>query len=450
MIIKYESPDRNEDVTGGVVPHPEGRASHRKLPSICSNWVEGKPREKPQPGNLPQPGFEPGPPGFAARRAKRYSTGVDYIYLNSQKVFKVSAIALTTQFHSSDQGPSDIMCDNLPAAAVALGLSLCVTGSDIPKPSGQNPTSNNMAPITRKLDQEMMGEVYKRKVETREELLARILHACAQVKECPNQLRSATQQLSTRAAKCIEIDGGLFEHVCKENYTIEQNIRRLRWAGHVARMGESKSAYIVLVGKKGERLLGRPRCRWEDNIKMDLKEMGYDSRDWINLAQYRDRWRGLYEGGYEPPGVTVTYDGRNHVEMKERLKKGKYAISTLNQVLWDKKIRIETKHTIYKSIVRSTTLYGAETWQLQNAFKNKFLALEMDYWRRSAGISKRGKIRNDIIREKMQVKNDVVEDIFTKQLIWYGHRPKMRMNTERLPRLVCDWTHQEEENEEDL
>ncbi|KAJ4440495.1 hypothetical protein ANN_08636 [Periplaneta americana] len=53
---------------------------HRKLPSICSYWVEGKPLKnlkKPQPGNLPQPGIEPGPPGFAARRSDRYSTGVD-------------------------------------------------------------------------------------------------------------------------------------------------------------------------------------------------------------------------------------------------------------------------------------------------------------------------------------------------------------------------------------
>ncbi|KAJ4439400.1 hypothetical protein ANN_07522, partial [Periplaneta americana] len=59
----------------------------------------------------------------------------------------------------------------------------------------------------------LKSEIYKCKVETREELLARILHACTQVKECPNQLRSAKQHLSTRAAKCIEVDGGLFEHV---------------------------------------------------------------------------------------------------------------------------------------------------------------------------------------------------------------------------------------------
>ncbi|KAJ4440635.1 hypothetical protein ANN_08782 [Periplaneta americana] len=68
--------------------------------------------------------------------------------------------------------------------------------------------------------------------------------------------------------------------------------RRLRWAGHVARMGESRNAYRVLVGRpEGKRPLGRPRRRWEDNIKMDLREVGYDDRDWINLAQDRDRWR---------------------------------------------------------------------------------------------------------------------------------------------------------------
>ena len=68
--------------------------------------------------------------------------------------------------------------------------------------------------------------------------------------------------------------------------------RRLRWAGHVARMGETRNAYRVLVGRpEGKRPLGRPRRRWEDNIKMDLREVGYDGGDWINLAQDRDLWR---------------------------------------------------------------------------------------------------------------------------------------------------------------
>ncbi|KAJ4441191.1 hypothetical protein ANN_11042 [Periplaneta americana] len=68
--------------------------------------------------------------------------------------------------------------------------------------------------------------------------------------------------------------------------------RRLRWAGHVARKGESRYAYKVLAGRsEGKRSSGRPRRRWEDNIKMDLRKMGYDDRVWINLAQDRDRWR---------------------------------------------------------------------------------------------------------------------------------------------------------------
>ncbi|KAJ4449009.1 hypothetical protein ANN_00403 [Periplaneta americana] len=83
-------------------------------------------------------------------------------------------------------------------------------------------------------------------------------------------------------------------HALYSSSDIIRNIksRRLRWAGHVARMGESRNAYRVLVGRpEGKRPLGRPRRRWEDNIKMDLREVGYDDREWINLAQDRDRWR---------------------------------------------------------------------------------------------------------------------------------------------------------------
>jgi hypothetical protein len=70
--------------------------------------------------------------------------------------------------------------------------------------------------------------------------------------------------------------------------------RRLRWAGHVACMGEKRGAYRALVGKpEGRRPLGRPRRRWEDNIKMDLREVGWGGIDWIDLAQDRDRWQAI-------------------------------------------------------------------------------------------------------------------------------------------------------------
>jgi hypothetical protein len=68
----------------------------------------------------------------------------------------------------------------------------------------------------------------------------------------------------------------------------------MRWAGHVARIGEKRNAYRILVGKlEGKRSLGRPRCRWVDNIKIDLLETGWGGVDWIGLAQDRDKWRAL-------------------------------------------------------------------------------------------------------------------------------------------------------------
>ena len=70
--------------------------------------------------------------------------------------------------------------------------------------------------------------------------------------------------------------------------------RRMRWAGHVERMEDRRGLYRVLVGKReGKRLLGRSRGRWEDNIRMDLQEVEYGGMNWIELAQYRERWWAL-------------------------------------------------------------------------------------------------------------------------------------------------------------
>ncbi|KAJ4443860.1 hypothetical protein ANN_05647 [Periplaneta americana] len=102
-------------------------------------------------------------------------------------------------------------------------------------------------------------------------------------------------------------------HALYSSPDIIRNIksRHLRWAGHVARMGDSRNAYRVLVGRpEGKRPLGRPRRRWEDNIKMDLMEVGYDDRDWINLAQDRDRWQAYQTTLHEEEYATcVTDDG---------------------------------------------------------------------------------------------------------------------------------------------
>jgi hypothetical protein len=71
-------------------------------------------------------------------------------------------------------------------------------------------------------------------------------------------------------------------------------IGRMRWAGHVTRTGEKRNAYRIFVGKpEGKIPLGRPRHRWVNNIKIDLREIGWDGVDWIDLCQDRDQWRAL-------------------------------------------------------------------------------------------------------------------------------------------------------------
>jgi hypothetical protein len=72
------------------------------------------------------------------------------------------------------------------------------------------------------------------------------------------------------------------------------NSRRMRWAGHVARLGEERGVYRVLVGKpEGKRPLGRSRLRWKANIRMVLQKVGCGGMDWIGLAHDRDRWLAL-------------------------------------------------------------------------------------------------------------------------------------------------------------
>ena len=84
----------------------------------------------------------------------------------------------------------------------------------------------------------------------------------------------------------------LYELYSSHNIIRNLKWRRLRWTGHVARVEQFRNAYRVLVGKpENKGPLGRPRRRREDNIKMDLREVACDPRDWIALAEDRDQWR---------------------------------------------------------------------------------------------------------------------------------------------------------------
>jgi hypothetical protein len=99
-----------------------------------------------------------------------------------------------------------------------------------------------------------------------------------------------------------EVTGGwrkLHNQELRDLYSTPSIIRinkswKMRWVGHVTRMGEERNEYRLLAGKsEGKRPLGRPRRRWVDNIRIDLGEIGWGGVDCIGLAQDRDRWRAL-------------------------------------------------------------------------------------------------------------------------------------------------------------
>ena len=88
--------------------------------------------------------------------------------------------------------------------------------------------------------------------------------------------------------------GKLHSLCCSLNVVSVIKSRRLRWAGHVARMEEGRSIFKILTGKPiGKRPLGWPRRRWEDNIRMDLEEIGIKAGNWVDSAQDRNYWRAL-------------------------------------------------------------------------------------------------------------------------------------------------------------
>jgi hypothetical protein len=100
---------------------------------------------------------------------------------------------------------------------------------------------------------------------------------------------------SVRSSALMTCTGNLTKDIYSSPTIVRVvKLRRMRWSGHVAWMGEGRGVYRVLVEKpEGKRPLGRPRCRWEDNIKMDLQEIGCGGIDWIEVAQDRDRWWAL-------------------------------------------------------------------------------------------------------------------------------------------------------------
>ena len=140
---------------------------------------------------------------------------------------------------------------------------------------------------------------------------------------------------------------------------------------------------------------------------------------------------------YKYLGMQITNDGLLDTAIKERNQLGRNAITVLNGILWDRSINNKNKTLIYNTIIKSITTYSCEVWPIKETTKRMLEATEMDFWRRSAGKSRLERITNERIREIMEVKHTIVDDIKNSQLIWYGH--VQRMAEIRIPKQIINW-----------
>lgn len=136
-------------------------------------------------------------------------------------------------------------------------------------------------------------------------------------------------------------------------------------------------------------------------------------------------------------GVEFDTTGKDDREIKKRITHARRLIGCLNGVLWSSNIGKKRKHNIYETIIKSSLLYGAETWTISESNRRKLEATEMDAFRRTLGISRMDRIRNEEIRLRMGIEGTIINDIESKQLVWYGH--VRRMDETRLPKKVMEW-----------
>lgn len=132
--------------------------------------------------------------------------------------------------------------------------------------------------------------------------------------------------------------------------------------------------------------------------------------------------------------VTINKDGKDTEDIRNRIKQGRIAMKKLNRV---KNISKSTKLRIYDAIVKSITIYGAETWRMNESDRRGVEAVEMDVLRRSARKSRRDKVRNETIRNIIKVRETITQTIERRQLTWYGH--VRRMADKRLHKTIWEW-----------
>jgi len=174
-------------------------------------------------------------------------------------------------------------------------------------------------------------------------------------------------------------------------------------------------------------------------LKLNVKKTKYmaigDTLRDLQLEDGKEIIKHVNE--YTYLGVRITKDGNHEPEINDTINREWAAITKLNSILWDRDVTPKTKTHIYHAIVKSTITYTAETGCLKTKTVAKLNSTEMDLWWHSPRISRKDKIRNTIIKQKMNVVRSLLHNIKTKQLQWYGH--VQRMEEGRLSKEVKKW-----------
>jgi hypothetical protein len=124
-------------------------------------------------------------------------------------------------------------------------------------------------------------------------------------------------------------------------------------------------------------------------------------------------------------GVTLTSDGRDDKDIRNKIVQGKKIIRQLHSLLWNNTILKNTNQKIFKSIAEPTTIYGAEVWVMNSKLSKKINVVEMSFWRICCGLTPEDRVRNDKIREIMETEVTLTDTIEAKQLKRYGHMKRM-------------------------
>ncbi|KAJ4438429.1 hypothetical protein ANN_14374 [Periplaneta americana] len=248
----------------------------------------------------------------------------------------------------------------------------------------------------------LKSQVYICKVEIREEVLTRILHACAQVKECRSQLRSATQQLSTRAAKSeLLIKKIRREGVCAGDEKLQSPQKN-----RPRELNSCRSYEPMYFKKKDTRIL----CRSERSFNIEEATEACERSN--NFQGWREKLRKVIRdftivGSYVDDDDDDDDDDDNN---------GLFNLAEF-----------------YKTMALPVLTYGSESWIIKERDKSKLQAAEMRFLRRVKGCTRRDLIRNEDIRKELNIYNinDKVEDYKGK---WKEHLS--RMDNERIPALI--------------